>query len=328
MFYRRGYSDNPYQTVSYVKSGLGCGCLLFFILPFLAALVLVTIPALIGYNTGGSGESGTVQTTEYNNNTAKEQPQPIRTRLSPDKVTETDYYADDLGWIEEPEQLLSGLTDFYQKTGVQPYLKLVPPVSDTNTVLECEAFANRLYDELFSDEGHFLLVYIEDLNPDKRGTLSYVCGSDATSVMDDPAVDILYQYVDLYWPNEDYTTEEVFSNAFRDTASDIMHQSLMSGSWLNTENGWEYREESGEPLFDTWAEIDGIKYYFTPDGYLATGWFEHSGNQYYADENGTLITGWFQYDNQWYYFTEDGICLKNTTTPDGYYVDENGIWTP
>ena len=71
-----------------------------------------------------------------------------------------------------------------------------------------------------------------------------------------------------------------------------------------------------------------IKWDELPIGIRMEDWFEHSGNQYYADENGTLITGWFQYDNQWYYFTEDGICLKNTTTPDGYYVDENGIWTP
>ena len=31
-------------------------------------------------------------------------------------------------------------------------------------------------------------------------------------------------------------------------------------------------------------------------------------------------------DGKWYYLNEDGWMLKDTTTPDGFYVDENGVW--
>ena len=33
-----------------------------------------------------------------------------------------------------------------------------------------------------------------------------------------------------------------------------------------------------------------------------------------------------QLDGNWYYFQTDGALLKNATTPDGYKVNEEGIW--
>ena len=44
-----------------------------------------------------------------------------------------------------------------------------------------------------------------------------------------------------------------------------------------------------------------------------------------------MIMGWHQIDGKWYYFnTEDGakqgMMLKNTVTPDGYPVNEQGVW--
>lgn len=43
------------------------------------------------------------------------------------------------------------------------------------------------------------------------------------------------------------------------------------------------------------------------------------------------MTGWNQIDGKWYYFSMEegsanGMLLKNTTTPDGYKVDADGVW--
>ena len=326
MFYRRGYGDYYYQNVSFAKTG----CLIFFILPFLAAMVIGFVLAVTGFNGGTNHTSPTqiIKTATSNSDNANLTAKPLRTPLSPAKVAETDYYQDDLGWIEEPETLLAGLKEFFSHTGVQPYLRLAAPVSATNTNDECNAFAEKLYDELFQDEGHFLLAYIENLDPDEVGYLAYVCGSDAVTVMDDPAVDILYQYIDKYWFDEANTTEEVFSNAFRDTAREIMIQSLEPGNWSNSSYGWQFTDDNGEILRNVWAEIDETLYYFTPDGYMATGWIEYDNKYYYAHESGELAVGWLEEDDQWYYFDENGVSLSDTTTPDGYYLNENGVWVP
>ena len=41
--------------------------------------------------------------------------------------------------------------------------------------------------------------------------------------------------------------------------------------------------------------------------------------------------GYLPYDGKWYYFSTEagssnGMLLKNTATPDGFRVDENGVW--
>ena len=39
-----------------------------------------------------------------------------------------------------------------------------------------------------------------------------------------------------------------------------------------------------------------------------------------------MVTGWVLWKNAYYYCGPDGAMLTNTWTPDGYYVDGNGIW--
>lgn len=136
-------------------------------------------------------------------------------------ISQGEYFQDRLGWIEDQETVHNGLHFFYEETGVSPYLALVEPVSDTNTDEECDQFANQLYDQLFQDENHFLLVYIADHDENELGYLAYVCGVDAANVMDDQMVDRLYEYMDYYWFDESYTTEEVFGNVFYDTAEGL-----------------------------------------------------------------------------------------------------------
>jgi len=35
---------------------------------------------------------------------------------------------------------------------------------------------------------------------------------------------------------------------------------------------------------------------------------------------------WILDQGDWFYLGADGKLLQNTTTPDGYQVDERGIW--
>ena len=40
-----------------------------------------------------------------------------------------------------------------------------------------------------------------------------------------------------------------------------------------------------------------------------------------------MRTGWFQdADNKWYYFQNDGSMAMETTTPDGFQVNGEGVW--
>jgi hypothetical protein len=66
--------------------------------------------------------------------------------------------------------------------------------------------------------------------------------------------------------------------------------------------------EEKEPVA-YWVEIDGSwKYCIDEDVYLTDSWIQ--------DEDGN-----------WYYLDADGNMLTSTMTPDGYYVDADGVWT-
>ncbi len=112
------------------------------------------------------------------------------------------------------------------------------------------------------------------------------------------------------------------------------------GSWVQDARGWRYTLNGQIPSAQ-WGYLpyNGkfAWYYFDQDGYMKTGWFtDEKGRTYYlhpaADgTRGYMYTGWNLIDGKWYYFSMEegsgnGMLLKNTTTPDGYKVDGNGVW--
>lgn len=141
-------------------------------------------------------------------------------------VTETDYYEDNLGWIDSRTELESGMKSFYKKTGVQPFLYLTDTVNGDSTPSdsEMEEFANKLYNELFTDEAHLLLVF-QEYNSNGNYFAYYVAGKQAKTVIDKEAADILLDYIDSYYYS-DKTESEFFSDAFRDTGDRIMDKTI------------------------------------------------------------------------------------------------------
>lgn len=134
--------------------------------------------------------------------------------------------------------------------------------------------------------------------------------------------------------------------------------------WYKDAGGWHYIMKNGRYAGATWIQdTDGKWYYMnigtymetdsvTPDGYyvdangvwdgkpstkkntvnlgpgVAKGWEPIDTGWKFKQEDGTyLINSWHQDpDGKWYYLNEDGWMLKDQTTPDGYYVDANGVW--
>jgi len=95
---------------------------------------------------------------------------------------------------------------------------------------------------------------------------------------------------------------------------------VTDGTWKqNADGSWTYTTNA---LFrSTWG------YILNPyaKGTEKNQWF-------YFDTNGKMLTGWQVIGGKWYYLNtaadgSQGACLLNTTTPDGYTVNENGEWT-
>ena len=143
-----------------------------------------------------------------------------REPLPAGSVNETGYYTDNLGWINRSTVLTGGMKDFYQETGVQPYLYL----ASEDEVLEygsLQTLAETMYDELFTDEAHFLFAYTE--NAAYEWEIWFVTGSQATAVIDTEAEEIIYQHFIRYYES-DLSVEEFFAKIFEDSGKLMMKE--------------------------------------------------------------------------------------------------------
>lgn len=101
------------------------------------------------------------------------------------------------------------------------------------------------------------------------------------------------------------TPVETSSQVSSSEPSAFSGQTKPTSSWQKDERGQWYQNADGTYPRASWQLIDGTYYYFDDDGYMA--------------------------HNTWvgnYYLNSAGTILKNTTTPDGYYVNEDGVYTP
>ena len=103
----------------------------------------------------------------------------------------------------------------------------------------------------------------------------------------------------------------------------------VTNSWLNVDDELYYMDVNGVMLKDT-VTPDGI--YVNANGektsYMPGWYWEPEGFWRYIQKNGYYMSnGWMQdVDGKWYYFNLGAQLETNDMTPDGYYVDANGVW--
>ena len=190
----------------------GCGGCLGSILILVAVMILWSVLAA-SCSGFGHASAGT--------NTANIQTSTIRReRLNSNSLVDVGWYTDNLDWILDSDRLEKGLAYFYKRTGVSPYLYLTEDADGVldPTAEQLDAFAMELYDALFRDEVHFLVVFQEH---DGVYNTRYVCGMEARTVMDDEACEILLDYLDAYYYS-DCGEEEYFATSFTSAADRIM----------------------------------------------------------------------------------------------------------
>lgn len=82
--------------------------------------------------------------------------------------------------------------------------------------------------------------------------------------------------------------------------------------WVQSANGWQYRDDTGLVKND-WKQVEDKWYRFDADGYtIANDWFKNPANDkwYWLHGDGAMATGWQLINNKWYYFNQDGEMVE------------------
>lgn len=144
----------------------------------------------------------------------------VREPLPTSYANGTPYYTDEDGdWIYNESKLNPGMREFYDNTGVWPYVYILPNGYTTNAD-KLQKTAEELYSELFNDEAHFLMVFCDDNTGGYNW--GYCVGADAKTIMDDDALVTMNNFLERNYDNLNLSEEEIFSKTFASTSQRIM----------------------------------------------------------------------------------------------------------
>lgn len=95
--------------------------------------------------------------------------------------------------------------------------------------------------------------------------------------------------------------------------------------WHEVEGTWEYLQEETLSPLTGWQDINGERYFFTPEGHMVTGWQWIEGKWYYFAASGAMQTGWI-FDGTWYFLSNTGVMQEGWLYRDGdwYYLTPGG----
>lgn len=105
----------------------------------------------------------------------------------------------------------------------------------------------------------------------------------------------------------------------------------MDKGWFCENGKWYYFNSRGE-LKTGWLCDDKNWYYLnnlhdgTYGAMLTNRWICENENWFFLTSTGRMAIGWHFIQGNWYYFYQNGIMAANTITPDGFYINSNGIW--
>ena len=127
------------------------------------------------------------------------------------------------------------------------------------------------------------------------------------------------------------------------------YNGTITSGWVNENNQWKYRKPDGNFITNGWLNVDEKSYYMnengimladtlTPDGIYVNakgektnyipGWYQDEKGWRYILKSGYYAGAtWIQgNDGKWYYINIGTYMETDDITPDGYYVDTNGVW--
>lgn len=200
---RRRYYYRGGRRYYSTSSGGGCSSLLAC-----GIIMLIIVIALFSSSVGGSSSSSGAKLN--------------REKYTGAVDTSHGYYKDTCveKFIDRSNEakLISGFKEFYNKTGVFPYLYVIENTPAKSEYQGYDTYQDMVYDELFDCEGNFLIVYIA-----QEDDYYFAAGYDTGEIIDDTSLDIICDKVNAKWYTGDLA--EAFGDGLESASKNIMAKS-------------------------------------------------------------------------------------------------------
>ncbi len=153
-------------------------------------------------------------------------------------ISDDDYILDELGWIEDKEKVEEGLEDFFDKTGVKPFVYLKEYDQSLTSESEKADYASNWFNGNIDNEYTFLWVYFAEEDPDKAAYMYCISGSEIKDIMNDETIDTFWDCIDECWtwelPKDDMLIE-IFNSL-----AEKMNNTYYVGDTIYSDNGMIY----------------------------------------------------------------------------------------
>ena len=230
----------------------------------------------------------------------------------------------------------------YTEASIHRVQALINSIPDTLTDEQARYYADLIYDAVMAMEpkGSSDPVYIEvPVSSGGSSTGSSSASSTQTGWVHNTNGSVYYKNGKVLtgWQTTDGDRYYFSKQGFMQTGWQVIDGSyyyfsangVMLTGWQKYDTAWYYLDpDTGKMVADGLYEIDGKTYYFYDWGGMAYNfWYQTESGWYFFGGDGAMKkAGWIQWDGNYYYLTASGRMAVNTTTPDGYYVNANGVW--
>lgn len=223
MLYGRGYGPGYGGGYGVPRSGGGCGCFsgMAALIALLVAVVLFVPTTCMSFC---SGRRNTSSSTSQTSNTSTSTAARTREKLSAEASVESDKWLDDqAGWLDDQQMVVDAMRSFYEQTGVQPYLVIADSINGNKDYAtgDAEQYLRGLYDELFDDDGHLILLFCEAYENEYDPYL--LVGADAQQVVDAEGENLIYEAIDRWYTDNSLNDDEYFARIFIASANALMY---------------------------------------------------------------------------------------------------------
>lgn len=167
-------------------------------------LVILVVYIIVGVTMGGFSSS-------------KEE----KTALEGD-VELVGYFTGDSDYLADEDDLEAEIESFYQTTGVRVYIQdLTGGVALTSD--ELQEASDEFFEEFFTDEETASRYFLITLQADSDALCAFTVGEAAQEIIDEEALDIVYEDIEKYVNTDDMDDQYKLVYALTESATSIMY---------------------------------------------------------------------------------------------------------